>query len=412
MSEEIPSGVLTKSSNLIGVTEPALKLLLTILAGYIYSSTDDYDINWTMPHCILVLRLIGITYDLYDGYQPSENLSADSKLFALQKRPTLLEIFGHCFFPASFLVGPQFPMKRYQEFVSGNYSKKDAPNEPPDCIEAAVKRLSLGISYLIIFQVLGLFVSDDYLLTDEFSDSNFFRKMLLLGIWGRFTLYKYISCWLLTEGACILFGLAHNGVDENGETKWDGLENIKISIFENTTEFNHYIQSFNVNTNHWVGQYVYKRLKFLGNRQLSQFAALLFLAIWHGFHTGYYVCFFFEFIVIYMERDMVDSFLDHALTDKDVCNVSDGNALCGISMLLEGQTSTWWIGIKNTLDIWDSAVVAFREAFSRKLPPYLIFREIFLRDQGAGESTESFVCRMRSLLSQLPYELRRYRSGT
>lgn len=103
----------------------------------------------------------------------------------------------------------------------------------------------------------------------------------------------------------ILFlGLTYNGENEHGEAQWNGLENIGISIFENTTEFNHYIQSFNVNTNHWVAQYVYKRLKFLGNRQFSQLTALLFLSVWHGLHSGYYVCFFFEFLVIYMERDV------------------------------------------------------------------------------------------------------------
>lgn len=105
------------------------------------------------------------------------------------------------------------------------------------------------------------------------------------------------------------------------------------------------------------------------------------------------------------ESSDVDAFLDNVLTYKDICNVSDENALRGISMLLEGQASTWWIGIKNTVDTWANAVSAFREAFSRKLPPYLIFREIFSRDQGAGETTECFVCRVRALLSQLPYEL-------
>nr|CAI5851130.1 unnamed protein product [Callosobruchus analis] len=149
-----------------------------------------------------------------------------------------------------------------------------------------------------------MFVSDEYLLTDEYGNSNFFKKMLLLGIWGRYTLYKYISCWLLSEGACIMFGLAYNGEDERGEPKWNGVENIKLNIFENTTQFGDYIKSFNVNTNQWVAQYIYKRLKFLGNRLVSQFASLMFLAVWHGFHSGYYVCFLFEFIVMYMERDI------------------------------------------------------------------------------------------------------------
>lgn len=102
--------------------------------------------------------------------------------------------------------------------------------------------------------------------------------------------------------------MSQNGEKEDGTVKWDGVENIKLAVFENTLEFNDYIVAFNVNTNHWVAQYIYKRLKFLNNRHVSQFAALFFLAVWHGFHDGYYVCFFFEFMVILMERDVRNSF--------------------------------------------------------------------------------------------------------
>ena len=51
-------------------------------------------------------------------------------------------------------------------------------------------------------------------------------------------------------------------------------------------------------------RYIYKRLKFLGNRVCSQFLALLFLAAWHGHHFGYYVCFFMEFIIMIFEKDV------------------------------------------------------------------------------------------------------------
>lgn len=102
--------------------------------------------------------------------------------------------------------------------------------------------------------------------------------------------------------------MGYNG-EEQGVVKWNGVENIKLLIFENTTEFNHYIQSFNVNTNYWVSHYIYKRLKFLGNRHISQLATLLFLAVWHGLHSGYYVCFFMEYMVMYMERDVSMCFI-------------------------------------------------------------------------------------------------------
>ena len=49
--------------------------------------------------------------------------------------------------------------------------------------------------------------------------------------------------------------------------------------------------------------YVYKRLKFMNNRYVSQLSALVFLAVWHGWHVGYYVTFFNEFIVMNFERE-------------------------------------------------------------------------------------------------------------
>ena len=36
---------------------------------------------------------------------------------------------------------------------------------------------------------------------------------------------------------------------------------------------------------------------------MSQTATLAFLAVWHGWHAGYYVTFFNEFIVISFEKD-------------------------------------------------------------------------------------------------------------
>ena len=69
-------------------------------------------------------------------------------------------------------------------------------------------------------------------------------------------------------------------------------------------QFNDYILSFNINTNHWCAEYIYKRLKFLGSKMYSQIMTLLFLALWHGFHSGYYHCFFMEFVVLYFERDV------------------------------------------------------------------------------------------------------------
>lgn len=150
-----------------------------------------------------------------------------------------------------------------------------------------------------------MFIPDSLMTDPNFdNDYNPLTKILIVGLWGKFTLYKYISCWLISEGVATCFGLTFLKLNADGSEDWSGCENIKLLRFENASKLHHYIDSFNVNTNHWLAQYIFKRLKFLGNRHASHLLALLFLAVWHGFHSGYYVCFFMEFMIIILEKDL------------------------------------------------------------------------------------------------------------
>lgn len=271
-----------------------------LLVGYYFTTSETYDIKWTMPHCVLVLRLIGLAFDLSDSHQKEKAGKKDASCITV---PTLLELIAFTYFPASVLVGPQFSFLRYQRFVSGQYEEhtRGAP-------AYSAKKFLQGAFYLVVNQVGSQFVSDSYLLSEDFEQESFFMKHVYMGFWGRCTLYKYISIWLLAEGAAVLFGLtyidAKPGDREYDPDELSGCSNIKVGVFENTSKFGHYVESFNVQTNHWVAVYVYKRLKFLNNRMLSHFGALLFLAVWHGFHSGYYMTFFMEFMVIRMEKEV------------------------------------------------------------------------------------------------------------
>lgn len=183
-------------------------------------------------------------------------------------------------------------------------------------------------------------MSDKYLLSEEYSQHSFLKRCFLLGLWGRINLYKYISCWLLTEGVnisirtkkecyliilclfkvCTAFGLSYNGKDKDGKSLWDGLANVKLTTFENATEFNHYILSFNINTNYWCAEYIYKRVKFLGSKLYSQITVLVFLAIWHGLHSGYYLCFLMEFLIMYCEKEVRAILI--------ICDLKKSNSVC------------------------------------------------------------------------------------
>lgn len=49
---------------------------------------------------------------------------------------------------------------------------------------------------------------------------------------------------------------------------------------------------------------VFKRLRFLGNKMVSHLSTLLFLTLWHGLHSGYFMCFAMEFIIITVEKQV------------------------------------------------------------------------------------------------------------
>ncbi|KAF6207636.1 hypothetical protein GE061_016083 [Apolygus lucorum] len=276
--------------------------LTYLLVGYYYTSTESYDIVWTMPQCILTLRLTGLAFDLYDGSLPEAELNKDQKLNRLRELPSLLEVAGYTYFPTSFLVGPQFPMRKYQEFIAGRM--KGPTETSAHNISPAIRRFLLGCLYAGLHTFGNSYYPEEYLYSDEYAGVALWKRIVELGIWGHFVLYKYISIWLFTEGSCILIGIAYNGQDASGNSKWDGCANVDLWLFETAQNFHSdYIRSFNINTNNWMMQYIYKRLRFMGNKYYSQLGVLLYLALWHGIHSGYYMCFFMEFISVFMEKD-------------------------------------------------------------------------------------------------------------
>jgi len=144
-------------------------------------------------------------------------------------------------------------------------------------------------------------------------------RLIYLYVSLHSSLIKYLGVWLLSEGSCILAGIGFAGWDKDGKPRWDGLSNVLPYRFETATNFQHLIESFNINTNEWVKKYVFKRLRFLNNRNISALSTLMFLAIWHGFAIGYFICFFFEFIYMEAEKrwkEMTKPFIDPLYSDE------------------------------------------------------------------------------------------------
>lgn len=174
--------------------------MVYLLTGYFFTESNDYDILWTTPHCVLALRMIGFAFDVADGRKPKDSLSKDQVDCALNPIPSLLELSAFAYFPGSFLIGPQFAFKRYQRFIDGEYAQYKG------FVKAGLIRMGLGILYLTVRQVGTMMLPDNYFLTDAYRNQAFIWRLIYLGIWGKFSLYKYISCWLLTEGGLMCLG--------------------------------------------------------------------------------------------------------------------------------------------------------------------------------------------------------------
>ncbi|XP_071805143.1 lysophospholipid acyltransferase 5-like [Asterias amurensis] len=277
-----------------------------LLSAYILVSTDGYDINWTTPHCILTLRMISVAFDLYDGKRDQANLSSEQKSLNIKTTPSLLELAGFTYFTGGFFAGPQFSIRRYLEFTEEKLLDNDK-GELPNCIGPAMNRFAVGVVYAVLETILTPMFSNAYLLSEEFAASSFLYKMFAVVMWHKAVFFKYCTVFLFVEGACIMSGLAYNGKDKEGNALWDACASIKPQMLETATSTAQYIKAFNLSTNTWVGRYVFKRLKFLNNRYISQTAAVMFLAVWHGMYIGYYICFGLEIFITTCELFVQDA---------------------------------------------------------------------------------------------------------
>ncbi|XP_030843031.1 lysophospholipid acyltransferase 5 isoform X2 [Strongylocentrotus purpuratus] len=286
-----------------------------LLVSYAIYASNDYDMNWTTPQCILTLRMISVAYDLYDGHTPVEKLSPEQKSLCFKEPPGPLEMVSYSFFFGYLLTGPQCPLRQYRDYMDGNLLDNES-GKPSDTLQPAMKILGIGMIYFLVEILIVPSFTASYLLTEEFAQSSFLYKLFYISLFGRFTINKYVTFWLISEGVCILSGIAYTGKDKAGKAKFTSCSGIKPLAFETALSVRDMVATFNISTNTWLARYVYKRLKFLGNRYVSQIVSLMFLAAWHGLHIGYYNNFILEFFIVMFDVQATELFTKVPVLNK------------------------------------------------------------------------------------------------
>ncbi|XP_061397364.1 activity-regulated cytoskeleton associated protein 2-like [Musca vetustissima] len=97
----------------------------------------------------------------------------------------------------------------------------------------------------------------------------------------------------------------------------------------------------------------------------------------------------------------VEEFISAITTFKMVENVSDENAINGMPMLLLGDASEWWAGVKGKAKKFDDVVKMLRDSFCPPKPAWRIYAEIMEGKQQRGEATDSFIRKKRALFAKL-----------
>ncbi|KAI8342399.1 MBOAT, membrane-bound O-acyltransferase family-domain-containing protein [Chlamydoabsidia padenii] len=342
-----------------------------LLIGYYVMAAEEYDISWTMPQCILCLRLMGFSMDFMDGQPttddtkmvPATESSSRPLSFgantALPVLPSFSQVAAYCFYPSAFLVGPQFSFSLYQNWLFFHHS---ALQQSPSLVKTkqqyqyVMKCAGWGLFYLALQQVIGSHYPTSYLLTPDYAALSLIHRLGVFWLSGKFVFTKYLGIWLITEGATALFGIGYEGEKKDGQHSFAGLANVDPLKYETATSIEDIIGSFNINTNLWSKYYVFKRLRWMGSKTASQTGTLVFLAIWHGFHYGYFLTFLMEFLDLKAEG-VLRKWIYLFSQNKQYGWIKKGLAWCLCSSTL------FYAGVGFDLLSLSSSWVAYRQVY-------------------------------------------------
>lgn len=267
---------------------------------------DDSVVDITGAQMVMIMKLTAFCWNVQDGKLPSSELSAFQNEHAIRELPSVLDYAGYVLFFPSLFAGPAFDYCDYTRYISttmfalppGVDPSKAPPTRKkrkiPRSGTPAAKKAIVGTFFIVAFLQLSGIYNVSFFISPNWAGYGIFRRVWHLYMLGLTTRLKYYGVWNLTEGSCILSGIGYNGIDTTtGRARWDRLTNIHPVPLELAQNSHAFVGNWNINTNHWLRNYVYLRVTPKGRKPgfRATLATFVTSAFWHGFYPGYYMSF-------------------------------------------------------------------------------------------------------------------------
>ncbi len=298
----------------------------------IANSPSSVDI--TGAQMVLLMKLSAFCWNIADGQLPDEHLSDFQKERALKDLPSLLDYSAYVLFFPSLMAGPAFDYVDYQRWIDTSMFEVPAGVDPakkppvrkkrkiPRSGTPAMIKAVTGLGWIGLFVILSGSFGHEQLVDESYLTHGIVRRIFIMYMVGVVARFKYYGVWAMTEGACILAGLGYNGVDPvTGKVSWNRLQNVDPICVETAQNPRAYLGGWNMNTNHWLRNYVYLRVTPRGKKPGFRASIITFAtsALWHGFYPGYYLTFILASLIQTSAKSMSPKSRYLSLTTRYVC---------------------------------------------------------------------------------------------
>ncbi|XP_044150129.1 lysophospholipid acyltransferase 1 [Bufo gargarizans] len=278
--------------------------------------------DFSGPLMIVTQKITTLAFQLHDGMCKNPGMLSKQQLKdSIKGKPTFLEYISYHLNFMSILAGPCSSFNEYIGFIEGRHiqselliekRKEDTTFPDPTPNKAVITKLLICVVSLILFLTVSKAFPLLHMLEDKFIDeSPLLWKLIYLYIATMACKPKYYFAWTLADAVNNAAGYGFNGIDENGNYRWDLISNLNIWNIEMATSFKMYIDNWNIQTAAWLKRVCYDRAP-----KYRTGLTFLLSAVWHGVYPGYYFTFLTGIPVMWAARGMRHVFRHYFVSSK------------------------------------------------------------------------------------------------